>query len=343
MEKDEDSVDEIEVENPKVLRTVSNGVGESKYDHHYKTFTCCYCQKPIALSMDTIKIMTDERIMDWHRHHKYLPRDEEERIKDDVNKRELGYKYSRTQYIHSRCYDLLQLPENTAIVAIIKEKQDFKIPTIENATIYSFFRYPNTKTRLCEYGDGQLDEWNPGFRYIFLDDPTTSHYLHHRCLAHLTRSKARAKERITSLSDDFRSPPENPTSSDLWNLELLRHRADEWIDFLGRFIITTQNILHFHEFLSGVSSIATKIVNNEERELWTNELARIISLTDEEEKFMGDSTSISEKKVELTRLRNVLNDYPRQPLEDEIMIYRYYNLIQYAIFFEGLKKDKKKV
>lgn len=316
-------------------------IGESKYDYNYKTYLCCFDLTPIALTTESTKIMIDELTMDWYRVHKFLPRDVEERIKNDVNVNESGFRYSRTQYIHTRCWNILQDPANSAIVALLKEKQRVRLPTTKNATIYKFVRKIHDETRLCTYGDGQLDEWHPGFRYIFFDDKSrTTHYMHYHCYEKLRHSEEREKEKVKNSVSDFYTPPQNPESIKLWDLPLLRRKVDEWRDFLGRFALNESDIQQFSIFLMNITEVISKnIDNDEDRQVWKNELERIINLSEDEEKFVKNST-IDEKKSELDRFQNILNSYPRQSTEDTAKIYRYYNFIQFSILLESTKKVK---
>ncbi len=319
-----------------VQDSVRKDIGISKYDKKYKTYLCCYDQTPIALSAESTKIMIDERIMDWYRVHKFLPQEEEARIRSDVSVNEDGFQYTRTQYIHRRCWHILQDPENKVIVELMKEKALITIPVNnKNATIYVYNRKPHDETRLCEYGDGILDEWHNGFRYILFDDLSTSRYLHYRCYEKL-KSDQQKKPRMMNPLEDFNTPPKKPPR-DQWNLELLRHKVEEWIDFFGRFIMTDAQIQYFYESLTDITDVIKVIVDNAVKASWLIELDRIFGLTEDEKNFVENGTE-DERKAELKRLQNILDSYPRQSAESTAKIHRFYNVIQFTSFIRNRVK-----
>lgn len=329
MEEEEEEEEEGKV--TLVSESIRKEVGISAYDFHYKTYLCCYCTDPIALSMETSKIMIDERVMVWLRVHKIIPRVEEDRIINDVKERECGTQiHHRSQYIHSRCLTIVLDPSNKKILELIQERAKITLPTSSNAVIYTIPRYMAYLNLPCIVGDGQLDEWSPGIRYRLNNDITTERFMHLRCYHNLKHREEKYVEKVNrKVITDYYDPPEIPTH---WTLSLIEEKSEAWHNLLGRFIQPERNIVLFRQFIQSIEA-SNLTLAPEEAELRSGAFMRILFETNEETR-LSDASSVTEKKKLLKNLDDVLNDYPRVSPENIARLTNFYNRLLFIIYVE---------
>ena len=320
-----------------VSKEVMKGTGVSNYDYHYRTFRCCYCDEPISLTMESSKIMTDEKIMEHYRTYKFLSPSDEDKIRNDVSDRESGNNISKNQYIHTRCLLIIQDPDNSVILQLIKDAGKIVPPTKRNANIYSIPKYTVYDNKPCVYGDGILDAWNPGMRYRMLNDLENDRFLHYRCYNKIRIDEKRLMTPTIS-EQRYLTPPDKLPETGL-TVDILRQKSDEWYEFWSSSKQTDKEIFRFFFDTIRIAFGRGESINDDdkERDTWLTVARSLIRLPeDQNREFQTDP----EKRLsEMERLDKILESYPGPSPEEERRIIYKYNIIH---FFNILTEMDKK-
>lgn len=214
--------------------------GLSKFDYAHKTFRCCKCGQPIALSDESEALLVQDQVDEWHRFNELLSPDDEERLRRQVRERERGEQFSLTQYIHCRCLDSL----DTRGVKQLREQGRFRLPT--RATHHFtdlLYDLGGFGTHHCAYCQIVVNGSAPGFAYSALLQKSPVLYLHYACYARLSKQQMTAEK---SIEEQYNTVPALP-QGDLDPVMVTRQNV-AWLDAMGRRRLSTREIEAYREW-----------------------------------------------------------------------------------------------
>jgi hypothetical protein len=201
--------------------------GVSAYDYSFKTYRCCKCQEPIALSGESEGLLVRHQLDEWYRYNEVLSPQDEERVRLRVSHDERGEQLSLNQYIHCRCLAPMGAPD----LAQLRAKGRFELPSRATHK-FTELSYSLGQSMHCAYCQIVVNQCSPGVAYQAIgDDGYASgpvRHLHLACYARLS------KQRQTPLASPQQHYNEIPVAAGELGPRAARQHNMAWEEAMGR-------------------------------------------------------------------------------------------------------------
>lgn len=222
--------------------------GSSKYDYHYMSCRCAYCNKVVILehNLDTLEILYQEELENQRNLRNdpsfYHTASEAKRERQAIMEREEGAYVAHEQCLHYRCLVVLQQDEKKGDLARLElaNRRNIELPNTEKHYFYEL-NYTNVLMCLnkCAFCRLCITRHATGFAYCEkTDNLRKGHYLHHACFDALSEERCHARKLEAQNRRQFLHFLTTTSAENQWkslSVEKLAARNEAWLTFLSKY------------------------------------------------------------------------------------------------------------